>query len=69
MKKISYVSNKQSFDSLPIKEKYSQATARSQFNRWSLTIVGNVPLTRLPVFGDTTWRSETRTFTCLQVLK
>ena len=43
-------------------EKSSQATVWLQFNMWSLTDVYNVPLTRLPVLGDTPWCSEIRTF-------
>ena len=43
-------------------EKSSQATVWLQFNMWSLTDVDNVPLTRLPVLGDTPWCSEIKGF-------
>ena len=46
-------------------EKSSQATVWLQFNMWSLTDVDNIPLTHLPVLGDTPWCCEIRTFICL----
>ena len=43
-------------------EKSSQATVWLEFNMWSLTDVDNVPLTRLPVLGDTPWCSVKDSF-------
>ena len=52
MKRLSFVFNKLSFDSVPMIEKSSQATAWSQFNMWPLIDLDGVPLNRLPVLGD-----------------
>ena len=49
-------------NSLPMIEKSSLPTVSPQFNMWSLADVDNIPLTCLPVLGDTPWCSETRTF-------
>ena len=42
--------------------KSSGTTLWWQINMWSLTEADKVPLTGLPVLGETTWYSENLTF-------
>ena len=65
MNKLPFNSNKYLLGSLPRNLKSSCTTLWSQTSMWSLTEVDKVPLTGLPVLGETPWCSETLTLKCL----
>ena len=57
MSKLSFNSNEYLLDLLPINVKSSCANLWSETSIWSQTEVDKVPLTGLPVLGETPWCS------------
>ena len=53
IKRLSLVSYKQQFDSLPLIEKSSQTAKWLQFDKWLLTDMDKMPLACLAVLGNT----------------